>query len=260
MPIPSLNQNLDQNTANFEDNSMETDRNERHDDLSDDQSDNETEQSIEEALLQTGSLDSIAEMDPLSHCDAMSIEAIETNPKTNQSQTVNFGLNEQSTHESVFREQILMPNEKINRDETMIEPKLEPVPLYVACSSNANDLRNLLEDDQIIDKYDDDITFTYERKTGYVMPLLTDSNGLVKRLNDVVSGNLPFNLTVSIFGLCVHSYVPVILYVSYYVSNDNILSNVFSPPPTQSLHFPLFVQCRLHNLLNSLFGIKIKCN
>lgn len=72
------------------------------------------------------------------------------------------------------------------------------VLLFEPCSANNVALNNLLdEEDEVIDEYDEDVTIILSRKTGFAKPFNTNNDGLVKRENDTVSGNLPFNETVS---------------------------------------------------------------
>lgn len=148
--------------------------------------------------------------DPLLHCETSS-----NSNEINQNNEVNNGSTEQliqsniiTDRESVDTEQIRMPNQTADRpvNETtattnstsiLSVEKVEPVPLYEACSTNAVELNDLLDDDKVIDKYDEEITFIFKRNTGYGKAMKTDDNGLVKRENDIVTGNMSYNVTVS---------------------------------------------------------------
>lgn len=78
--------------------------------------------------------------------------------------------------------------------------KLEPVVLYEPYSSNSNELEDVLEnpveEECIVEEIDEDLTISFYRKTGFAKPYNTNSDGLVKRENDVVSGNLPYSENV----------------------------------------------------------------
>lgn len=75
--------------------------------------------------------------------------------------------------------------------------KNEPVLLIRPCSYNNIELDDLLDDPEVeIDKFDDDITFIVNKRTGYAMPLDENPEGLVKYENDVVSGSMCFANTV----------------------------------------------------------------
>lgn len=76
--------------------------------------------------------------------------------------------------------------------------KTEPVLVLHPDTSNDNELEGLLDEtDELVDEYDEDITFTISKKTGYAKPFATNTDGLVKHENDIVSGNLAFAETVS---------------------------------------------------------------
>lgn len=125
--------------------------------------------------------------DPLLHCETSS-----NSNEINQNNEVNNGSTEQliqsniiTDRESVDTEQIRMPNQTADRpvNETtattnstsiLSVEKVEPVPLYEACSTNAVELNDLLDDDKVIDKYDEEITFIFKRNTGYGKAMKTD--------------------------------------------------------------------------------------
>lgn len=83
--------------------------------------------------------------------------------------------------------------------------KTEPIVLGQPCSSNNNELDELLDitdDDEVLTvRIDDELTFYVDKKVGFAKPHESASSlkgdRLIKRENDVVSGNLPFNLRVS---------------------------------------------------------------
>lgn len=64
------------------------------------------------------------------------------------------------------------------------------------CTGNRNQLFNLLNS-TVIEEIDDDLTMIYGTK-GFGMPLHTTVEGLIKRENDPISGNIPFTQTVRI--------------------------------------------------------------
>lgn len=51
-------------------------------------------------------------------------------------------------------------------------------------------------DDEIVDEYDDEVTITFSRTKGFVKPTKYNSDGLIKRESDIVSGNLAYFLSV----------------------------------------------------------------
>lgn len=59
-------------------------------------------------------------------------------------------------------------------------------------------LDDLLDDDNVVDIYADDVVITYSRKSGFVKPAQYNSDSLVKRENDPVSGNKAYTDSVII--------------------------------------------------------------
>lgn len=223
-------------SIDLENDLLDTDLSERSDEvMSAGMADDQPEQSIEEVLVRTellvGPIDKYSENDPLSHCDPSSTcnRDVETNQDTigigstvQMSETGITTDSGESIDQELGQEQACTPSQAtINtlQDVTMIPnvvptylatnslsissvaessaAKSEPVPLYEACSSNDIELQDILDDTEVIDKYDEEVTFIINRKTGYAKPLKTDSNGLVKRENDIVTGDVPYNDTVS---------------------------------------------------------------
>lgn len=89
-------------------------------------------------------------------------------------------------------------------DETVqLNPlKIEAVPIHEPIQANNEELNELLdEEDMVTEKYDDEVTITIDSKIGFAMPLNSNSDGLIKRENDVISGNIAFNETVSIYNI-----------------------------------------------------------
>lgn len=229
-PIPSFNRNATnslvtrtEDNMSVEDDSTNTDVNGQNE--GDNSFDNQSEQSIDESLMQIEEEPIGQEIDPFFNCDTSTNS--NENMETNGSNTFDSGSAEQMCQSEMIidAELIPMPNQTTINEATEIEQlvttslndvtansasnisivaKLEPLPLYEACSSNGMELEELLDDDEIIDEYDEDVTFYIRRKTGFVKPLKTDSNDLVKHENDIVTGNMSYNITVSSF---IYSYM-----------------------------------------------------
>lgn len=86
------------------------------------------------------------------------------------------------------------------RDETqMVDPiKTEPIPLHEPIQANNVELNEILdEEDMITEQLDDDITVIIDSKIGFGKPLNSNADGLIKRQNDIISGDIPFIQTVS---------------------------------------------------------------
>lgn len=73
--------------------------------------------------------------------------------------------------------------------------KSEPTLLMTPCSSNLNELYNLLNS-HVIEEVDDEMTIIYGSK-GFGLPYKTTDENLIKRENDPISGNMAFTQTVS---------------------------------------------------------------
>ncbi|XP_055308998.1 uncharacterized protein LOC129572908 [Sitodiplosis mosellana] len=108
------------------------------------------------------------------------------NPTTsNQSESTVQNLSSSSENGS-----IASTSETANSN---VQIKRELVLVAEACRGNNNELEILLDDDvQVVDEYDNEITFTYNRKTGYGKPFKANEKGLIKHEKDVVSGGIPF--------------------------------------------------------------------
>lgn len=87
--------------------------------------------------------------------------------------------------------------------------KCEPVLLMEPCSSNRKQLNDLLET-AVIEEVDDEMTIIVGSK-GFGAPFQTTAENLIKRENDPISGNVPYNNTVSNF-----------IYMNMILSNSNI--------------------------------------
>lgn len=85
--------------------------------------------------------------------------------------------------------------------------KLEPVVVREICASNNLELDDLLDDDLVVDNYDDEITITFSRKSGFVMPVKYNSDGLIKREDDIISGNLAYVETVIVGSFSYKIYI-----------------------------------------------------
>lgn len=97
-------------------------------------------------------------------------------------------------------------------DEPVIDPlvefvgaaddpvKTEPVFVFEPFSSNCDELESLLEDDSSEEtvSYDEEVTYTINKKVGFARPYRTNSENLIKREDDIVSGNMAYNESVSI--------------------------------------------------------------
>lgn len=164
----------------------------------DDAFDNQSEQCMEVNLMQPLAHPNDQEADPFLDCDISldSIDEMNTNqtnafdhmPSPGRIQTPNPAI-VPSENEAVAQNDAVSLNE-------ITSTKMEPVPLYEANTSNVVDLDDILDDDEVVDVYSNDVTIIFKRKTGIIKPMKTDSNGLVKRENDVVSGNMAYNDTV----------------------------------------------------------------
>lgn len=79
------------------------------------------------------------------------------------------------------------------RCKTKAETETSLAPVYVISQSNANEIDLLLRTQQ---------TYTYDgvemSYSQFPKPLLSTSEGIVKRENDVISGDMPFNDSVSV--------------------------------------------------------------
>lgn len=82
----------------------------------------------------------------------------------------------------------------------MVDIKSEEVPLYEPHAPNKAALNNLLQtrrEPDIIVEVVDDMTITMMRGQ-IIKPLRVTEDGLVKREEDVVSDEMPYNLSVSL--------------------------------------------------------------
>ena len=88
-------------------------------------------------------------------------------------------------------------NETVSFRDEDIKPDL--VPLYETAAANRNEIVDLiteLEEEEI----DDDVSIFVNRSVGVPMPWkATIGHALVKRENDILSGNTPFNNEVGVF-------------------------------------------------------------
>lgn len=87
------------------------------------------------------------------------------------------------------------------KNSVCIDPiKTEPVMLLEPRLSNDSILDNLLqEESEEEDKYDDDLTFMVNKKKGYAQAMKCTTDGLIKRIDDEVSGDTPYTETVRIY-------------------------------------------------------------
>lgn len=87
--------------------------------------------------------------------------------------------------------------------------KIEGDMLIEPCSSNIGELDVLLDENEdeeetvryVDDKDDDDddeVIITINKKIGFAMPCKSNDQEMIKRENDVVSGNMPYNDSVRI--------------------------------------------------------------
>lgn len=102
---------------------------------------------------------------------------------------------EQSDTESIDMEQepynlSVVDNVSVDT-QADIEFKVEMVPLHVTSTENSNEIISLLEES--------DETVLFENTTNFPQPMAATENSIIKRENDIVSGNIGFNETVSIF-------------------------------------------------------------
>lgn len=74
--------------------------------------------------------------------------------------------------------------------------KTDMVPLYEIPSGNSSEIASVLEE-PVEDPVEDPIVFT--DTSNFPQPMAATERGLIKRENDVISGNMAFNETVCIF-------------------------------------------------------------
>lgn len=80
-----------------------------------------------------------------------------------------------------------------------LKPQLEPEVVLIVgpTTTTINALHSVIKEPEFI-KYDfDEMEIKVDSKIGFCKPFNATSEGLVKRENDIVSGNLPYNETVS---------------------------------------------------------------
>lgn len=94
--------------------------------------------------------------------------------------------------------QIDLPNDELNAIQPNDPIKTEELPLHLPVHANNVELNEILdEEDMVTEEIDDDLTIIVDSKIGFAKPLNSNVDGLIKRQNDVVSGNIPFVETVS---------------------------------------------------------------
>lgn len=83
-----------------------------------------------------------------------------------------------------------------------VQVKVEEVPLYEIYASNREEVDVLLDEPDEIHYYDsdDDLTMIVP-ENGIPMPLGATDDNIIKRERDSISGNIPFNILVSILNL-----------------------------------------------------------
>lgn len=122
----------------------------------------------------------------------------EANDSSNVSQ---LDVNQNGTIEQVIVSPDSALNQTVATDESdPLAPIIKPEPalLIEPCTSNSNELNGLFDKDyEEEDVWDEDITFIVNKKVGYAQPFNSNDQQLIKRENDVVSGNMPFNETVN---------------------------------------------------------------
>lgn len=84
--------------------------------------------------------------------------------------------------------------------EHELEIKPELVPLYEIHARNISEMNELLDEPQTIYLSDDDGEMVVP-ETGLPKPFGTTKENIVKRENDPITGNVPFNVEVGIFNI-----------------------------------------------------------
>lgn len=91
-----------------------------------------------------------------------------------------------------------LPNCELNAIQPNDPIKTEAIPLHEPVQANNVELNELLdEEDMVTEELDDDLTIIIDSKIGFAKPLNSNVDGLIKRQNDIVSGDVPFIETVS---------------------------------------------------------------
>lgn len=80
--------------------------------------------------------------------------------------------------------------------EQQSQVKIEYVPLYEIHARNGSEMDELLDEPEVICLSDDEEMVIPE--SGLPRPMATTTDDIVKRENDAISGNVPFNIKVSI--------------------------------------------------------------
>lgn len=79
--------------------------------------------------------------------------------------------------------------------EGIIEFKEEPVPIYECTNKNQMDISQFLEESEESEyRYDDDVVMSFTR---FAIPFNATVQSVIKRQDDAISGDIPFNETVS---------------------------------------------------------------
>lgn len=77
-----------------------------------------------------------------------------------------------------------------------VTTKSEYVPLFDIHTGNNAEIDELLEEPEVIE-WDEEVTMMVG-KSGVPQPMSVTADELIKRENDQLSGNIPFNLTVGL--------------------------------------------------------------
>lgn len=79
---------------------------------------------------------------------------------------------------------------------SQIDMKPDIMVLQHIAMENFNSMVDVLDDDEDVVEIDDEMTITFARSKGFAMPLAA-TDGLIKRENDLMTGNVPFYTNVS---------------------------------------------------------------
>lgn len=110
-----------------------------------------------------------------------------------------FDENSQSELHSIEQVFLEVATEEDQKVDVACGKELVPVLIIGPTTSNTIALNNLINEPTFEVVEVGDIVFTVNTKTGFAKPFETTTEGLIKRENDMVSGNIPFNISVRVF-------------------------------------------------------------
>lgn len=160
----NLNANVNTNVNEYPNDLVSEDETETQDDLSLLMDQNETSRQL--------------------HSTVLPVSNESTGAQNNQNEQSDLASNREAGTE------IDNPNPMSETNDNEPDVKPEAMPLYGI--NNQSDLINILDDSETIEIIDDDMTITIGRK-GFGKPIETTTVGLIKRQNDIVTGNLAYN-------------------------------------------------------------------